>query len=252
MKTFLETYKNSGLGKWFKEKWVDISRKDKSGKHPQCGASADAEGRDKKQKKAYPKCRPAGEAAKMSKKLKKKATQQKRRAEAKKPHSAGRKPVVVSHKNLKENMELNEKNVPLNKALWSQCQAWARETFDVHPSAYSNASAAKRYKSKGGKWKSVSENQMLSFQEWIELKEEVKKSFTFNDVKILAKLGGLEKEISKFSSKELVDGLNTEKEHMSQKKLDVIGNKHERILKIALAHLDEDPHYYKKLKKAKL
>ena len=34
-----ETYKNSGLGKWFDEKWVDISRKDKSGKHPPCGAS---------------------------------------------------------------------------------------------------------------------------------------------------------------------------------------------------------------------
>ena len=35
-----ETYKDSGLGKWFDEKWIDISRKDKSGKHPPCGASA--------------------------------------------------------------------------------------------------------------------------------------------------------------------------------------------------------------------
>ena len=28
------------LGKWFREKWVDISRKNKDGSHPPCGASA--------------------------------------------------------------------------------------------------------------------------------------------------------------------------------------------------------------------
>ena len=31
---------SGGLRKWFKEKWVDISRKTKSGGHPACGASA--------------------------------------------------------------------------------------------------------------------------------------------------------------------------------------------------------------------
>ena len=36
-----EKYKTKGnLGKWLRQKWVDISRKDKSGKHPPCGASA--------------------------------------------------------------------------------------------------------------------------------------------------------------------------------------------------------------------
>ena len=40
MQNFFEYYKDSGLGKWLDEKWVDISRKDKSGKHPPCGASA--------------------------------------------------------------------------------------------------------------------------------------------------------------------------------------------------------------------
>ena len=29
-----------GLGKWFRQKWVDISRKKKGGGHPACGASA--------------------------------------------------------------------------------------------------------------------------------------------------------------------------------------------------------------------
>ena len=35
-----EKYKTKGnLGKWLRQKWVDISRKDKGGKHPPCGAS---------------------------------------------------------------------------------------------------------------------------------------------------------------------------------------------------------------------
>ncbi len=37
-----EKYQTKGdLGKWIRQKWVDISRKDpKTGKHPPCGASA--------------------------------------------------------------------------------------------------------------------------------------------------------------------------------------------------------------------
>lgn len=45
------------------------------------------------------------------------------------------------------------KNVPNNPSLWAECQAWAKRTFDVHPSAYSNGAASKRYKSKGGTWR---------------------------------------------------------------------------------------------------
>ena len=137
-----ETYSDSGLGKWFGEKWVDISRKDKSGKHPACGASAKKGKRKGDQKKAYPKCRPAAKAAAMSPELKKKATNQKRRAEKKKAHHKGRKPVVVSHENLKEEImneqeifELNEasKNKPNNPKLWSQMKSLAKQKFDVYP-----------------------------------------------------------------------------------------------------------------------
>lgn len=62
-----------GLGKWFDEEWVDISRKDKSGKHPPCG-------RDKADtsSKGYPKCRPKAKAAKMSDEKKKLAVRRKR------------------------------------------------------------------------------------------------------------------------------------------------------------------------------
>ena len=97
-----EVHWDSGLGKWLKEKWVDISRKDDSGKHPKCGASAKKGGRSKNQKKAYPKCRPESESLSMSSDEKKKAVSQKRNAEGKKKHKKGRKPIVVSH--YKENI----------------------------------------------------------------------------------------------------------------------------------------------------
>jgi len=42
------------LRRWFKEKWVDVSRKDKDGKHPPCGRS-----KASKSSKGYPKCRPS-------------------------------------------------------------------------------------------------------------------------------------------------------------------------------------------------
>lgn len=81
-----------GLTKWFKEKWVDISRKDKDGKHPPCGASAGSKRRGKSGKRAYPKCRPLHIANSMSSKEKKNASTRKRR---KVKNSRGKKPVYV-------------------------------------------------------------------------------------------------------------------------------------------------------------
>jgi len=58
----------------------------------------------------------------------------------------------------KEEIEyLEEKNAPTNPELWSRAKALARSKFDVYPSAYANGWAAKWYKSKGGGWKTVSE-----------------------------------------------------------------------------------------------
>jgi hypothetical protein len=67
-----------GLKKWFKEKWVDISRKNKKGGHPPCGASAGKKER-KGGKRAYPKCVPASKAAKMTSNQKKNAVSRKRK-----------------------------------------------------------------------------------------------------------------------------------------------------------------------------
>jgi hypothetical protein len=42
---------------------------------------------------------------------------------------------------------------PTNSKLWSRAKSLARSKFDVYPSAYANAWAAKWYKSKGGGWR---------------------------------------------------------------------------------------------------
>ncbi len=75
-----------GLGKWFQEEWVDISRKDKSGKYAPCGreeADTSAEG--------YPKCRPKAEATRMSDRKRRLAVRRKRS----KPQGVGGKPTIV-------------------------------------------------------------------------------------------------------------------------------------------------------------
>ncbi len=82
------------LNRWFKEKWVDVSRKDKDGKHPPCGRS-----KANKSSKGYPKCRPSvkvsGKTPKtsgsMSEGQKRAATKRKRS----KKQGVGGKPTVV-------------------------------------------------------------------------------------------------------------------------------------------------------------
>lgn len=44
------------------------------------------------------------------------------------------------------------KSIPNNKALWSRVKSAAKSKFDVYPSAYANAWAAKEYKKRGGSW----------------------------------------------------------------------------------------------------
>ena len=45
-----------------------------------------------------------------------------------------------------------KKNVATNKDLWQQSLSWAKQRYEVCPSAYCNGAAVKRYNSKGGKW----------------------------------------------------------------------------------------------------
>lgn len=76
----------------------------------------------------------------------------------------------VEGKKLEERViELTEKNTPTDPAKWAASKAAAKKKFDVYPSAYANAWAAKNYKSKGGGWRttkeSVNENDSYSIRD---------------------------------------------------------------------------------------
>jgi len=83
------------LNRWFKEKWVDVSRKDpKTGKHPPCGRS-----KAKKGSKGYPKCRPSVRVSSKTPKTSGEMTSGQKRAATKrkraKRQGVGGKPTVV-------------------------------------------------------------------------------------------------------------------------------------------------------------
>ena len=91
---FISERYEGGLRKWFKQKWVNIAKKDKSGKHPECGTSGE--------KRGYAKCVPAAKASSMSAAEKKSAVSRKRTAQrkagrpGKRSGGTGKAPVRVS------------------------------------------------------------------------------------------------------------------------------------------------------------
>ena len=61
---------------------------------------------------------------------------------------------VMEEITLEEKLNLFlEKNVPTNPSKWAYYKGQAKKKFDVYPSAYANACAAKKYKAAGGSWK---------------------------------------------------------------------------------------------------
>ena len=76
----------TGLKKWFKEDWVDISSKKKNGGYNKCGRKS-----AKGSKRGYPKCVPAAKAARMTKTQIASAVKRKRA----KPQGVGGKPTNV-------------------------------------------------------------------------------------------------------------------------------------------------------------
>ena len=58
----------------------------------------------------------------------------------------------IDDKDMVEEGRKKKRNVATNKKLWQQSLAWARQRYEVCPSAYCNGAAVKRYNSKGGKW----------------------------------------------------------------------------------------------------
>ena len=84
---------------------------------------------------------------------------------------------------------LVEKSKPTNPSKWAYYKAQAKKKFDVYPSAYANAWAAKKYKAAGGGWK----------KESVELEEGQLNEATY--------VKGKMNSIFKFSGKQLIDGL---------------------------------------------
>lgn len=82
------------LNRWFKEKWVDVSRKDKDGKHPPCGRS-----KAKTSSKGYPKCRPSVKVSSKTPKTSGSMSEGQKRAATKrkraKKQGVGGKPTIV-------------------------------------------------------------------------------------------------------------------------------------------------------------
>jgi|TARA_R100000479_G_scaffold171330_1_gene114822 hypothetical protein len=85
---------NKNLNRWFKEKWVDVSRTGKDGKHPPCGRS-----KAKKSSKGYPKCRPSVKVSSKTPKTSGSMSTGEKRAATKRKRSkkqgVGGKPTIV-------------------------------------------------------------------------------------------------------------------------------------------------------------
>lgn len=172
-----EVYRNSGLGKWFHDESAGgkpgWDRYNSSGKRVgECG--------DAKKGSSYAACLSKQKAAKLGKKgianfVKRKRAAQSAAGRGKKGSGGkGKKPINVdtgaSKMNecsecqsnsvinfITEGLELlfEGKNKPKQPKKWNSCIAAAKQKFDVYPSAYANAWAAKCYKKKGGGWKKV-------------------------------------------------------------------------------------------------
>ncbi len=85
---------SKNLNRWFKEKWVDVSRKNKDGKHPPCGRS-----KASKSSKGYPKCRPSVKVSNKTPKTSGSMSEGQKRAATKRKRSkkqgVGGKPTIV-------------------------------------------------------------------------------------------------------------------------------------------------------------
>tara|TARA_B100000700_G_scaffold318512_1_gene411814 strand:- start:67 stop:1032 length:966 start_codon:yes stop_codon:yes gene_type:complete len=159
-----ENILDENLKKWFSDKWVNIGKKDKSGKHPPCGTSG--------KKRGYAKCVPASKARSMSKKEKESATRRKRAAQNKagrggtdSTRGGGKKPIRVKTKtesvmdnNLysllpEEYLELYEKK--------DACYHKVKARYDVWPSAYASGALVKCRKVGAKNWGNKSKKESV-------------------------------------------------------------------------------------------
>jgi hypothetical protein len=173
---------DENLRKWFKDKWVNIGKKDKSGKHPPCGTSG--------KKRGYAKCVPASKARSMSKKQKQSATRRKRAAQNKAGRGGtsdlrggGKKPIRVKTKaesvmNISKE-ELTEMILEEYCEILSEkqdaCYHKVKARYDVWPSAYASGALVKCRKVGAKNWGNKSKKE--SVEEYDVVNEQDYKDF---------------------------------------------------------------------------
>ena len=171
---------DENLRKWFSDKWVNIGKKDKSGKHPPCGTSG--------KKRGYAKCVPASKASSMSKKDKESATRRKRAAQNKAGRGGtsdvsggGKKPIRVKTKaegimdiskdKLKEIILEEYWNVLSEKQ--DACYHKVKARYDVWPSAYASGALVKCRKVGAKNWGNSKKESVMEY--------DVKNSYDYHD-----------------------------------------------------------------------
>ena len=177
-----ENILDENLKKWFSDKWVNIGKKDKSGKHPPCGTSG--------KKRGYAKCVPKSKAGSMSKKEKESATRRKRAAQNKAGRGGtsdvsggGKKPIRVKTKaesvmNLskekliemiqEEYQNILSENNMMTEAQFDEaagekdaCYRKVKARYDVWPSAYASGALVKCRKVGAKNWGNKSKKESI-------------------------------------------------------------------------------------------
>ena len=144
--------KRGGLGKWFEEEWVDISRPKKGGGFEPCGRNDANSGK-------YPKCVKKSTAMRMTAEEIDSAVRRKRRAETSESRDEN-KPINVSTFKADEADSVKGVNIPTDPELYARVKAEAKKKFAVYPSAYANAWLVREYKKRGGGYRTGKQNEL--------------------------------------------------------------------------------------------
>jgi len=115
---------------------------------------------------------------------------------------------VVKEKGLEERvLELTEENVPTDPSKWSYYKSQAKKKFDVYPSAYANAWAAKQYKAAGGGWRTKKKESVNEHRWAIDLSEDFLNEWLTPGFIYKSKADGMSTDdLIKFSKKNRGDG----------------------------------------------
>ena len=199
-----ENILDENLKKWFSDKWVNIGKKDKSGKHPPCGTSG--------KKRGYAKCVPKSKAGSMSKKEKESATRRKRAAQNKAGRGGtsdvsggGKKPIRVKTKaesvmNLskekliemiqEEYQNILSENNMMTEAQFDEaagekdaCYRKVKARYDVWPSAYASGALVKCRKVGAANWgkskkESIEEYDVENAQDYKDFSNYMKENYS--------------------------------------------------------------------------